>query len=882
MATIKRILTNARDSFSLTQSGSFAIYGLQGDDSISVSLRARDSDPDFFYGGDGNDILSGGRANDRLAGGAGNDRLDGGDGDDILDGDADDADQDNVLDPATLNDDVGGDDILDGGMGNDLVFGRGGNDILSGGLGNDSLFGGGGQDRLSGGMGNDHLDGGAGNDTLIGSFGNDSLRGGEGDDVLEAGMDNDVLFGDAGADTMLGGLGIDTADYSASAGGVSIRLSSAIAGVGADAQGDILREVENLIGSAFADTLIGDAENNTLRGGAGADILDGGAGIDTADYSTSDRAVLVQLRQDGLVQAASFNGQPNGAAAGDLIGNVENVVGSDFNDIIVADVVVAGRPNIATANRLDGGAGNDTLDGGAGDDILVGGTGADVLFGNAGADTADYSASSAGVNLVLNASTVVSPALAIVSNGGDAQGDRLLLIENVVGTASVDTILGNDAANVIAGGAGADIINGGAGSDTADYRTSSDPVIVNLNLLTQVGADAQGDQLTNIENVFGSNSADTLIGNAADNLFRTGGGSDVVDGGINAVAGDTLDYSESTAGVIVTLSATGETVGSGGHAQGDRIRGIENLLGSNLNDTLTGSDANNVLRGAAGADIIDGGLGVDTADFSTSTAGVTVLLGSTVTGGHATGDVLTNIENLIGSGFNDRLGGDAGANLLVGGAGNDTADYSNATGPVQLAIRPDGTVSQGGPGAVGDRLASIENLVGSGFDDVLIGDVAIPGAPVVATDNVLEGRGGNDQIRGGGGNDTLLGGAGNDRLFGEAGNDVLDGGDGFIDALSGGAGIDEFRNSAGVDYIFSYEAGEIVRISSLGDASAVITLVDLAALGLGTGTDYALTLSGSAQTTYVLLGTVDPLAAQTAADTIFASGAIIVDPAMLA
>lgn len=882
MPPIKRILTNGRDNFSLSHAGSHAIYGLDGDDSISVGIRVRDLDPDFLHGGNGNDILSGGRANDRLAGGSGNDRLDGGDGNDILDGDADDADQDGVLDPASLNDEVGGADYLDGGMGDDLIFGRGGDDVLSGGLGNDGLFGGGGNDRLSAGMGDDVLDGGSGDDTLLGSFGRDRLRGGAGDDVLDGGMDDDLFFGDAGADTILGGMGIDTADYSASLAGVFVRLSSDIAGVGGDGQGDTLREVENLFGSGFNDILVGDGENNILRGGAGADVLDGLAGVDTADYSTSSRGVLIQLRPDGLTQAATFNGQPNGDAAGDTLGNIENIVGTAFADVIIADVAVAGRPNTSTANRLDGGAGNDTLDGGAGNDTLIGGTGADLLVGNAGADTADYSGSAAPVNVVLNLSTVVNPALAVASSGGDAQGDRLLLVENVIGTAGADTITGNDAANIIAGGRAADILDGGAGSDTADYRTSAKAVQVNLGVLVQAGGDAQGDRLTSFENAFGSSESDTLTGNAGDNLFRTGGGADIVDGGANGAAGDTLDYIESLVGVTVALSATGETIGIGGHAEGDRIRGIENLFGSALNDILTGSDANNLLRGDAGADRIDGGAGIDTVDYATSTAGVTVLLGGLVSGGHATGDVLLNIENVNGSIFDDRLGGNAAANTLIGGAGIDTADYSDATGPVQLAIRPDGIIGQGGPGAAGDRLGGIENLVGSAFDDLLIGDVAIPGAPVVATDNVFEGLAGNDQLRGGGGNDTLLGGIGNDRLFGEAGNDILDGGDGFIDLLIGGDGIDEYRNATGIDYVAGYQAGETIRLSSLGDTSASITLVDLSAIGLGTGTDYALALNGSAQTTYVLLGTSDAGAAQISADAIFASGAIVVDPTMLA
>ena len=62
-----------------------------------------------------------------------------------------------------------------------------------------------------------------------------------------------------------------------------------------DAAGDTYTTIENLTGSAFADTLIaangantldGGAGNDVLIGGAGADALIGGTGTDTASYAT--------------------------------------------------------------------------------------------------------------------------------------------------------------------------------------------------------------------------------------------------------------------------------------------------------------------------------------------------------------------------------------------------------------------------------------------------------------------------------------------------------------------------------------------------------------------------------------------------------------------
>src|SRR5206468_445294 len=105
---------------------------------------------------------------------------------------------------------------------------------------------------------------------------------------------------------------------------------------------------------------------------------------------------------------------------------------------------------------LTGGAGNDILRGGAGDDLLWGnadddtldgGTGADVLSGGAGIDTADYSASAAAVTVDLAAGT---------GHGGDAEGDSLNSIENVIGSAFDDRLVVGIAGNRLTGGDGAD------------------------------------------------------------------------------------------------------------------------------------------------------------------------------------------------------------------------------------------------------------------------------------------------------------------------------------------------------------------------------------------------------------------------------------------
>ena len=278
--------------------------------------------------------------------------------------------------------------------------------------------------------------------------------------------------------------------------------------------------------------------------------------------------------------------------------------------------------------------------------------------------------------------------------------------------------------------------------------------------------DAVGDGFTSIEGLEGSEFDDTLIGSAAGDVLRGLGGDDLLVGlgGADRIDGgagfDTANYSGSRFGVTVRLDGTAS---EGGDADGDRLTGIERvvgrafadrLIGDGADETLVGGEGNDVLSGGAGADTLQGGEGIDRADYSTSAAGVSIALdGAAGRGGDAEGDVLSGIETLTGSAFADRLGGDSGDNVLAGGAGDDTlladlgadslqggegfdtADYSGATGAV--SVRLDGNASDGDI-ALGDRLTGIERVVGSAFADTLAGD---------SSDNTLEGGAGDDPLR---------------------------------------------------------------------------------------------------------------------------------------
>ncbi|MDJ0716024.1 MAG: chondroitinase-B domain-containing protein [Prochloraceae cyanobacterium] len=692
-------------------------------------------------------------------------------------------------------------DSLVGNDGNNIIEGAGGADTIEGGLGSDTASYDDSNQAVNVNLATGINSGGdaagdilSGIENLIGSDENDTLTGNGGINSIEGGDGNDLLIGSAGADILDGGDDEDRASYETSAVAVNVNLATGV-GVGGDAQGDTLENIENLTGSASNDTLVGDNDENllsggagndslvgggdedTLIGGAGADILDGGANEDLASYENST-AVNVNLATGVGV---------GGDAQGDRLSNIENLSGSAQNDILVGDV---------NDNELSGGNGADSLVGDAGADTLIGGDGADTLDGGGGIDVADYSDSNLAVNVNLATESGI---------GGDAQGDSLVNIENLIGSDFNDNLVGDRGNNEIFGSDGADIIDGGAGIDTVNYSDLDEDMEVNLTTGVQIINNLPADTLTNIENVIGSEEGEnTLVGSAANNLLVGGededvlegrGGNDTLDGGSD---GDTLLGGENNDSLL------GE-------------RGNDSLVGGSGVDSLFGGGNADTLEGGVGADILDGGADFDAVSYSGSTQAVNVNLATqTVSGGDATGDTIVNIESAIGSSNNDTLVGDAknnvleggiGADILDGGAGSDSASYEGAAVAVNVNLA---TGVYSGPDAAGDTLRNIENLRGSDFNDTFTGD---------NNNNIIYGFDGNDRLQGLGGNDTLYGGDDNDTIEGGIGNDVLQGNENN-DSVSGGAGNDTVSGGLGNDTV---EGGSGINFlnGDLGDDSVV-------------------------------------------------------------
>jgi phosphodiesterase/alkaline phosphatase D-like protein/Ca2+-binding RTX toxin-like protein len=180
-----------------------------------------------------------------------------------------------------------------------------------------------------------------------------------------------------------------------------------------------------------------------------------------------------------------------------------------------------------------------------------------------------------------------------------------------------------------------------------------------------------------------------------------------------------------------------------------------NILGTPGNDDLQGTSANEVLLGAAGKDELKGRGGNDYLDGGDSK--------DDLFGGQGDDQIFgrDGKDNLNGQSGNDQLEGGPGQDDLDGGSGIDTASYAQATNGVIADLNE---ASNNTGDAAGDTYHSIENLLGSRFDDRLVGD---------DSPNVLNGGDGDDTLIGNGGNDTLIGGTGADTLNSGSGQDTL-------------------------------------------------------------------------------------------------------------
>ena len=643
-----------------------------------------------------------------------------------------------------------------------------------------------------------------------------------------------------------------------------------------------------------------------LFGMGGADFLAGGGGTDWLDGGDNNDTV--------------FGGSDN-----------DEIAGSDGDDLLFGD------------------DGNDFIEGDSGQDLYTGGTGADtfyVVYDNIGttvqaADTVSDFSRAEGDRLGINDydgpyTPLLGGAVPLYWRGdatGLLGGQGSLAVGQVLpGGDQGDGISAYWIKRALGGGwVVADLDRDGIldATDLAVFvNTTDNQPITATDFVTGTFTDETGGSMATITGTNGNDTvtpfsasagvtggtatsgADTILGLEGNDLLDGGGGDDSISGGggnddLSGGSGndlidggdgrDVVRYTGLSPGlagisaVVVDAGPQSDATVTGAEFGTDTIRSLEQIVGSDGNDTITIVSAETFtygffVQGAAGNDLIIGPAtpkGSIYADYLNTAVGSGVsvnLITGRASDGQGGTDTLSGIASARGSALGDTLIGNAGENWflprggndsIVGGAGIDMVLYVEASSPVSvnLATRR----AQDGEGGI-DTLSGIERIRATGFADTLIGSGA---------DERFSPLGGNDTIDGAGGIDTIdysstvavtvnlsigrasdgfggvdsfsgieyvLAGSGNDNLTGSAGNDTLNGAEGD-DYLRGFAGSDFIIGGAGFDTAdYSTEATPITATvtyngtsghsATVSSAGGTDTLRDIEAINGTSGADY--------------------------------------------
>jgi Ca2+-binding RTX toxin-like protein len=486
---------------------------------------------------------------------------------------------------------------------NDLIDGNDQSELLEGAGGNDIIHGKGGDDILEGGDGNDILNGGAGKNAYTGGAGNDILIGGTGDDIYNFDADSAQ-----GSDTVNESIiaikfARDTFWWN---GGWKVGYAQAT------------KTFWNIQQQDSNDGITDETKFTVINNG------DGTVSLKTIyDRFWSADKVSNITSSENLQSWEKFT----------IINNNDGTTSlkSVHNTYVRANTTTAtdARWNIDQSNELN-----------AWEKFTV------EDQNNNSKDTLDFSATTTkriNIDLGRTDKQIINENLSLTL--GIAVGSQTFInIENAIGGSQADSLSGNHLDNRLQGNGGDDTIDGGDGSDSAVYsgkfehytvvREGSDFLVYD----NRSGAPDGVDRVRNVERLIfsgdvqfqpnaantgtiqnGTAGGDMLIGSAFGDQLSGGDGKDTLIGGAgnDILRGgndlDIVDYSRAPRGVDVSLGY-GITINNDGFGNRDVLWEIENLSGSQYNDTLSGESYafNNVIYGRGGDDKIFGQGGDDT------------------------------------------------------------------------------------------------------------------------------------------------------------------------------------------------------------------------------------------------------------------------------
>lgn len=735
-----------------TGDGNDTIYGQEGFDLINAGAG-----DDYISGGAGNDVINGEDGNDtiygdtgidKISGGNGNDYIYGGSGADLINGDAG-------------NDYIkagGDDDFVEGGQGDDIIYGESGSDKIYGNEGDDIIYGGIGGDVIEGGDGNDKIFGGQGNDILVDGTGSDILDGGEGSDILiltkeidENGdtatstsidiiknfnKDEDKIilkvsyktpnsFTDIQSNMVQNGSNVEiNLDNGQKIIIENITTSDITSnnfqiGLSGGENNDILFGTEGndiVFGEEGDDEIYGGDGNDELWGGKGSDELYGEGGDDILRYEADEKYgddIFHRTESDETISYWGFYDRYNHAAhffQNNFITtyNYSLSVGDKYisqnidqsNDIFVKESLVTSK---SFHSSYDAYLFHYTY--------WVKGSSKKVFIENARVEQISPTKSQ----------NEVRPNSNIFGVKKIIKSDYLLTLQpeyhiknfynseltNITGfNRTFDKFIGGDGLDTILMTEGNDVLSlddptSASGSDEAGVSTSA-----RVQEISVIHAGA-GDDVINFSTQKYNYGNIVIYGGEGDDKIWLNDGNDKVFGG----EGNDEIYSGN--GNDEIFGGLGDDIIYAGN-DNDIIDG-----GSGVNE-LFGEEGDDIFIAGSGADKIDGGNGFDTVSYVNSNEAVNInLQNNEISGGDANNDNITNIENVIGSSFDDEiignsqentLNGGNGNDVLQGGLGNDTYIYNSNSGTdIITEIGSDVDIIEFAPNILASDLKFIRN-----------------------------------------------------------------------------------------------------------------------------------------------------------------------------
>jgi Ca2+-binding RTX toxin-like protein len=910
---------NANDNVITGNSANNVLSGLNGNDTLVGGAGN-----DRLVGGEGNDRLDGGLGTDTMLGGAGNDVYVVDAATDVVTELANEgADTVNAGISYSIASLLNVENITLTGTAAISATGNVNANKLTGNSGNNSLSGGDGNDTLDGGAGTDVLNGGAGDDIYVVDTTKDSISDSAGIDEVDSSvsfslaalgtLENLVLTGSAaingtgnalanritgnaaanlidggaGADTMIGGAGDDTYVVRDTSDRITETSTGGTDKVQSSVTHTLANYVENLqligsgvingTGNSAANSLLGNSANNTLSGLAGNDTLEGGAGVDTLDGGSGNDLYKVDTTTDKIIDSSGTD-------------TVQSTVSFSLAALTsIENLTLVGTGTMSgTGNNLD--------------NLIEANVGNSVINGGSGNDTASYASALAGVTVTVNQASQ--------STGGSGI-DSLTSIENLSGSGYADNLTGDSANNVLNGKAGNDTLNGGGGNDQLIGEAGNDRLVDMLGDDTMNGgagddtyvvAGSSGSIM--IEDALGVDTLDASGAAGGVSIDLTPGSTSNIDGRmVTLAAGGVVDapldvlflqdcsgsFGDDVASVKALVpqvgaalssiqtdnrfglasfidkdsyvyrtdlaltssqaaltSALGKLViGDGGDTPEAQLEALlhaathANEVGfrsGSFRTAIVMTDANYHVAGDTTYVANDGDAILELEDYPTIpllkaklvATGIVPIFAVTAGNEHYYNDLVeqlgfgtvvtlaanssnlvtaltqgmtqiteARIENAIGTGYNDTLMGNSLANVLTGGAGNDT---------YLVQGEEDSVVELAGGGT--DLVLSTGNFTLSSN----VENLTLTGAAHIdGTGNTL-----NNQIVGNNGDNIINGGGGDDRMIGGRGNDI------YVVDRAGDTVIEYAGNGADtVESSISYTLGTYVENLTLKGEAAI-------------------------------------------------------------